>query len=310
MLSARRVFACLCIAVARGADAQGVSATIVLEHPASARALALGDAMVAVRDGDAALFTNPALLEAVHGASSSVSGQRYLAGSSLAAASGAVRLLGGTLGIGLRGLNYGSVSEYVPDTANFGGQRGVATGRDVSASELAVTAGYARAAHRLHVGAAIGYVRQQIADATGGAATVDLGVAANLARGIIVGATVQQLGSDLTLAGTSSPLPRAVRVGASLPLRRGSLGSLLMAEGVRKNGDTFPRGGVELSWRTANGVTIVARGGMRGGTGEEVLSRYTFGAGIATAHIALDVASQRMGALGGAAHRVGLRFQR
>lgn len=307
-----RIAACLMtVFLLRTVSAQGENGAIVLEHPAGARALALGDAMVAVRDGDGSLFTNPALLDARQGASASLSGQRYLASSSLAAASGAVRLLGGTAGIGLRGLDYGSVAEYVPDTANFGGQRGIATGRDVSASEIAITAGYARVARRLRVGAAIGYIRQQIADASGGAASLDLGLAADIARGIVMGAAVQQLGGKLRLGTTAAPLPRVVRVGASIPLKRGALGALLTVEGVvRQGGGLVPRGGAELGWRTANGITLTARGGVRGGNGDDVLSRYSFGAGVAASRVALDYGYQGMGALGGAAHRVGVRFRR
>ena len=267
--------------------------------------------MVAVRDADASLFTNPALLDAVHGATATISGQRYIANANLAAASGAVGLFGGTAALGMRGLDYGSVAEYVPDTVNFGGQRGVATGRDVSASEFAVTAGFARAAGRIHIGAAIGYVQEQIADASGGAATMDIGAAADLPRGLTFGLAVQQLGGTLRLGSTASPLPRIVRGGASAPLKWGSLGALLTVEGLyRQNGDVEPRGGAELGWRTANGVTLTARGGVRGGSNDDVLSRYTYGAGIAAAHIAMDYAYQGMEPLGGGAHRIGVRFQR
>lgn len=301
----------LCI-TARTLSAQGgESGTIVLEHPASARSLGLGGAMAAVRDGDAALFANPALVDAKSGSSASMSGQRYLAGSSLAAASVATSALGGSIAIGLRGLNYGSVNEYVPDTINFGGQRGIATGRDVTASEFALSAGYARAMRRVRIGAAASYVRQQIANESGGTTSIDVGAATDLARGIVLGAAVQHLGPDLKLATTPSPLPRVIRGGIAVPLRVGPLGALVAGEVIaRRGGNVVPRGGAELWWRTANGVTVTARGGARGGSANEVLSRFTYGGGIAAAHVALDYAYQGMAALGSGAHRVGVRFQR
>jgi hypothetical protein len=306
-----RVAACLTIMLARSVWAQGETSAIVLEQPASARALALGDAMVAVRDGDGSLFTNVALMDATRGASGSLSGQHYVASSSLVSASGSVRAAGGTLGVGVRGLDYGSVAEFIPDTANFGGQRGVATGRDVTASEIAITAGYARVTGRLHFGAALGYVRQQIADESSGAASADVGAAVELSRGIVLGAAVQQIGADLHLASTSSPLPRVVRAGASVPFRLGALGTLVAGEAIMmRSGDVLPRAGAEVNWRTANGITLVARGGVQGRASDALLSAYTFGAGIAGGHVALDYAYQGMGALGGAAHRVGVRFQR
>jgi hypothetical protein len=301
----------LCLA-ARTALAQGgESGTIVLEHPASARALGLGGATVAVRDGDGALFANPALVDTRAGSSASVSGQRYIAGSTLAAASAATSAFGGSIAVGLRGLNYGSVNEYVPDTINFGGQRGIATGRDVTASEFALTAGFARAVSRVRIGGAVTYVRQQIADESGGTASLDVGVATDVARGITLGVAVQHIGSALTLATTPSPLPRLVRAGVSVPFHVGALGALVAGEAVvRRGGDVVPRGGAELWWRTANAVTLTARAGARGGSTNDVLSRFTYGGGIAAAHVALDYAYQGMAALGGGAHRVGVRFQR
>ena len=297
---------------ARMLSAQGgESGTIVLEHPASARSLALGGAMAAVRDGDAALFANPALVDTRSGSSASMSGQRYLAGSTLAAASAATSALGGSIAIGLRGLNYGSVNEYVPDTINFGGQRGVPTGRDVTASEFALTAGYGRAMRRLRIGGAVRYVRQQIANESGGTTSIDVGLATDMSHGVVLGVAVQNIGPDLTLATTPSPLPHLVRAGLAVPLHLGPLGALVAGEAVaRRGGDVVPRAGAELWWRTANGVTITARGGARGGRGSDVLSRVTYGGGIAAAHVALDYAYQGMAALGGGAHRVGIRFQR
>ena len=292
-------------------QAQDATGIIVLGRAASARALALGDASVAVPDRDASLFANPALLAATHRPSGSISGQRYMANASLAAASGSMTAFGGTVGAGLRGLNYGSVAEIVPDTANYGGQRGIPTGRDVSASEFALSLGYGRAFQRLLLGATATYARQQIADMSGGAASFDVGVATRLGHGVVVGGAVQQLGGPLKLASTASDQPRVVRLGASFPWTRGSLGALLSGEGlVRRDGEVQPRGGMEVSWRTVNGVRLVARGGFRGGRADDLFSHGTYGAGIAGTHMTLDYAYQGMRAIGTATHRVGIRFER
>jgi hypothetical protein len=306
----RPLFVLALYASANVASAQGgATGTIVLEHPASARALALG-AMTAVDDGDAALFTNPALLDARHCSRASVSGQRYLAGSNLAAASVSAAVLGGTVGFGLRGLNYGSVSEYVPDTLNYGGQRGIATGRDVSASEFVATMGYGRRLGRLQVGGAGSYVRQQIADAGGATASFDIGVAMPTRHGIVLGAAIQHLGPDLDLASTASRLPLAISAGASWPARWRSLGALVAVDATApRTGDAIPRAGAEVWWRTANGVTIVGRASVRGGSNDDVLSRFTYGAGFGAAHLTLEYARQGVATLGTATHRVGVRYQ-
>jgi hypothetical protein len=291
--------------------AQGSTSLIVLERAASARALALGDATVAIPDRDASLFTNPALLATMRRASGSISGQHYLADASLASASGAAAAFGGTLGIGLRGLDYGSVAEVVPDTVNFGGQRGVSTGRDVSATEFALSVGYGRSLHRVLLGASASYARQQIADLTGGVASFDVGIATTLAHGLVVAGAVQQLGGPLRLASTASKQPRVFRAGASLPLVRGSFGALVSGEGVvRREGAVQPRGGMEVSWRTANGIRLVARGGLHGGHWDDLFSHAAYGAGIAGAHMTLDYAYQGMRTMGSATHRVGIRVER
>ena len=307
----RAVAFALLAAVASSLRAQGSTGMIVLERAASARALALGDATVAIPQRDASLFTNPALLATTRRASGSISGQRYLAGANLAAASGAVPAFGGTLGIGLRGLDYGTVAEVIPDTANFGGQRGVATGREVSATEFALSIGYGRSLRRLRLGATASYARQQIADLSGAVASLDVGVATTLAHGIIVAGAVQQLGGPLRLASTASDQPRTIHVGASLPITRGGFGALVSGEGVvRREGEVQPRGGLEASWQTANGVRLVARGGLQGGHADDLFLPVRYGAGIAGAHMSLDYAYQGMRTMGSATHRVGISFER
>ena len=291
--------------------AQSSTGMIVLERAASARAMALSDATVAVPDRDASLFANPALLATTRRASGSISGQHYLADASLASASGAAAAFGGTLGIGLRALDYGSVGEVVPDTTNFGGQRGVPTGRDVSATEFALSAGYGRSLQRVLVGASASYARQQIADWSGGVASFDVGIAATLTHGLVVAGAVQQLGGPLRLASTASRQPRTFRAGASFPLTRGSFVALVSGEGVvRREGAVQPRGGMEVSWRTANGIRLVARGGLHGGHSDDLFSHSTYGAGIAGVHMTLDYAYQGMRTMGSATHRVGIRIER
>lgn len=299
-------FACM----ARAAAAQGgETAAIVLEQPAGARALALGGALVAVADHDASLFSNPALLDGA-GTSSSISGQRFIAASTLGAASAAGGALGGTVAIGIRALDYGSEDEFVPDTARFGGQRGMATGGTVSASEAALSIGYARRSGWLRLGVTAGLTYVQIANESGTAPSVDLGAAVDLPLGIIAGAAAQNIGTDLTLASTTSPLPRMVRAGISVPLELGALDALVVGEaGLSSSDEVVPRAGVELSWRSVNGITVSGRAGTRGGELAGI-GRTTFGGGIAASRVSLEYAYQSLETLGGSAHRIGLRYRR
>ena len=305
-------FAAALAAAARPLAAQegGATATVVLERAASARAMALGGAIVAAGDEDASLFANPATLA---GASlrGSASGQQWIAGSRLGALSLSFGARGGTFGIGLRVLSYGSEREIVPDTVNFGGQRGMETGRTISASEIAASAGYAMPLGRVRTGVALGWVRQQIANVSGGTPFVDVGASAELGRGIAAGVAVQNVGGSLELASTASPLPRLVRVGLAVPLAAGPVRLLVNGEGIQpRAGGVEGRGGLEATWRSASGVAVQGRVGVRGGSAESTVSRTTFGGSIGTAHVAADYAYQSLGALGGRAHRIGVRFVR
>lgn len=298
------------VAGARALPAQGgETSAIVLEQPAGARALALAGALVAAPDHDASLFSNPAFLDGA-GTSASISGQRFVAASTLGAASAAASALGGTVAIGIRALDYGSEDEFVPDTARFGGQRGMATGGTVSASEAALSVGYARRSGRLRVGVAAGLTYLQIANESGTAPSVDLGAAVDLPRGIVAGAAVQNVGTELTVASMASPLPRLLRAGVSIPLDLGVLDALLVGEaGLSSSEDVVPRAGLELSWRSVNGITVSGRAGTRGGELAGI-GRTTFGGGIAASRVSLEYAYQSLETLGGSAHRIGLRYRR
>ena len=293
-----------------GAQDGGASAAVVLEQPASARAMALGGAIVAGGDADASLFANPAAL-ASGGLQGSASGQGWIAGARLGAVSVAFGGAGGSVGIGVRALSYGSEREIVPDTANFGGQRGMETGRTISANEIAASVGYARALGRARVGVAAGWVRQQIANVSGGTAFIDLGTTVTLGRGIVAGAAVQNLGGSLELASTASALPRLIRAGLAMPVAAGPVQLSLSGEAVQSEaGGAEGRGGIEATWRAASGVTVQGRAGIRGGATESTLGMATLGGAVGTARIGADYAYQTLGALGGATHRIGIRIAR
>ncbi|MGQ0713018.1 MAG: PorV/PorQ family protein, partial [Gemmatimonadaceae bacterium] len=242
------LFAALASVAPSLAPAQGGrTGAVVLELPASARALALGGAYVAMGSDDAAIFYNPSQLATVEGRAASMSVQPYIEGSTLGAASAAFQLGGGTFGIGVQVLSYGSADEFVCDEST-GCERGEATGRTVSASDIAVSVGYGTTVHivrAVRLGVSAKYVRQSLADASGGSPAVDFGAAIDVWRGAAVGVSIQNVGSDLKTAGSSAPLPRLVRVGASRPGRGiGPIavrGPLEMAQ--LRTRDGLPRGG-------------------------------------------------------------------
>jgi hypothetical protein len=289
----------------------GRTSAIVLELPASARALALGGAYVAAGADDAALFYNPSQLATVEGRAASMSVQPYIEGSTLGALSAAFQLGPGTVGVGVQVLSYGSADEYVCDETT-GCERGEPTGRTVSANDVAASVGYGMTWRTVRLGATAKYVRQSLADASGGVPALDVGAAIDVWRGATIGVSVQNLGPDLETAGSSAPLPRFLRLGASLPWRGVGpfdvLGTVEVAQ--HREGDVLPLGGAEVTWTSANGLAFSARVGALAHSENAATSRVSFGGGVRARHFALDYAYQSFDALALTTHRFGLRWWR
>ncbi len=312
-----------CVAVAMippsavGAFAQTTNgesrAAILLTLPSSTRGLALGEAWGSIVDDESAIFYNPAQLARVRGASVGGSIQRYVAQTTLGAAAFAMPLRRGTVAFGLQLLDYGSADEYVIADGS-GGQLGNATGASVTAQDIALTAAYGIALgdrNAFRVGAAAKYVRQTVANYSGSAAAVDIGVAYTFVRGWDVAATVQHLGSDLRLAAVSAPLPWTWRASVAAPAVRTQAFSLRPIAEVRQpsGGTTAGAVAAEGVWHpSVGGPVVAARVGFTFmGNGED-RSPLTLGGGVTLGRISVDYAYESFDALGGATHRVGLRF--
>jgi hypothetical protein len=299
------------IAPPKAAAQGGRTGAIVLELPSSARALALGGAYVSAGADDAALFYNPSQLATLEGRAASMSVQPYIEGSTLGAASAAFQLGPGTVGVGVQVLTYGSADEYVCDASTLC-ERGEPTGRTVSANDVAASVGYGMTWRTVRLGAAAKYVRQSLADASGGTPALDVGAAIDLWRGATVGVSIQNLGPDLKTAGSSAPLPRFLRLGASLPWRGVGpfdlLGTFEVAQ--HREGDLLPLGGAEVTWTSANGLAFSARLGALAHSDGAATSRVSFGGGVRARQFALDYAYQSFDALALTTHRFGLRWWR
>lgn len=289
----------------------GRHAAIILDLPASARALALGDAYSAVGGDDGAIFFNPAELATLQAVAASGSVQRYLASSTLIALAGAVPLSRGVLAVGVQSLDYGSEPEIVPDSS-FGGQRGTTTGRTISAGDLAVSVGFARRVRAVRVGLALKGVREWILDAADNAAALDAGVAIDGPWGSTLGAALQNFGGSITLAGSSATLPRRARVGVAIPARvLGAFDVLGTAEVAHLfDVGTSVGGGLEVAWRPRGPIALVGRIGARTRDTGSAADAVTFGGGLRASHLAIDYAYEGFGSVGSATHRIGVRWSR
>ncbi len=299
------------------ANAQGSSndtrAAILLTLPASARGLALGDAWGAIADDESALFYNPAQLARVRGISVGASLQNYIASTTLGAFAVAVPLRFGTLGFGMQLLDYGSTDEVVPLDGSAG-EVGTPTGSTVSAEDMAFTAGYGvafGARHQLRVGASFKYARQEVATYSGGAMAGDVGAAYTFADGWDVSAALQQMGSSLTLAAVTAPLPLTWRAAIAAPVMRADAFTLRPMAEVRQVSGAEVTGvlAAEGTWHTGtSGTLLSARAGyaFRGST--DARAPLTVGAGITLGRLQVDYAYEGFDLIGGATNRVGVRF--
>ncbi|MFI5231243.1 MAG: PorV/PorQ family protein [Gemmatimonadales bacterium] len=288
-------------------------AAILLTLPSSARGLALGDAWGAVADDESALFYNPAQISRVRGLAIGGSLQNYIASTTLGAFAVAVPLRHGTLAAGLRLLDYGSADEVVPvDGSN--GQVGAPTGSTITAEDMAFTLGYGIALGRrreLRFGAAVEYARQQVASYSGGAIAGDLGAAYTFASGWDVGAALQHVGSSLTLAAVTAPLPMTWRVALAAPAIGASAFTVRPVAEARQVSGAEVNGvlGAEGSWRTGTtGTMLSVRAGYAFRSSSDARLPFTAGGGITLGRLEVDYAYEGFDLIGGATSRVGVRF--
>src|SRR5258708_15104324 len=89
---------------------------------------------------------------------------------------------------------------------------------DFRAYDMALTVGYARPVVKgITLGANVKAIRQTLATVSGMGGAMDLGASARIA-GTTLGATVQNLGPDISFGGGNYPLPPLTRLGISHPL--------------------------------------------------------------------------------------------
>jgi hypothetical protein len=287
-------------------------AAVLLTLPSAARGLALGEAWGAVVDDESALFYNPAQLARVAGTSAGMSVQRYLASTTLGAAAVATPFARGTVAIGVQLLDYGSEDEVIPD-AGLGGQVGVPTGGKVSAQDAVFTAGYGAAvgsSRRLRMGVAVKVARQHVASVSGSTLAADLGGGYTLGAWEF-SAALQHLGTPLTLGAVRAPLPWTWRAGAAAPAARyGAVDLRPMAEVRQASGGPATGAlGAEGTWRSGHsGPALAVRAALATvGAGDD-RSPLTFGCGLSLGRLVVDYAYESFDLLGGATHRVGVRF--
>jgi hypothetical protein len=275
---------------------------LVLEVPASTRALAMGGAF-AIGNSDAdAIFHNPAM-SAVAGLTLNL--QRWEQ-ASLLTLSGGTEWWGGRIGIGVQALAYSVPGSTLADDYDAGV---LPVGGGEPVTEHVATVSYARRIKGVRLGVAGKLIDQSAAGdrATGGA--FDLSTGVQVAR-LNLGLTLQNLGPSVDLVGSSVTPPLRATLGGAFaqPMPVGPL-DLFVAGAVTYEADgTFVPGlGVELGYWPIAGRTFFARAGLRDPSAD-ALQPWTVGAGFSGDRITIDYALDPHDGVRDA-HRVTLRWR-
>ena len=285
-----------------GAQALGFG-PIVLQLPASTRALGFGNAYVGVREPEA-IFYNPAQLGVRPGVALSV--ERY--GSVATAGALASTYVFGPFGfgVGAQMLDFHASSAGYPGVAPNGEQL-LADGSLPASSIVAATA-LEMAYKGIRWGVTGKVAQDRVSDARDGVLAADVGAAKEIGP-VTVGATVQNLGAGAKMLGTSAALPTRGTIGvggAGLPV--GPLDMAISAAlSVRRGGRVSPAGGVEFGYVPIEGVTFAGRVGSRLPE-KNAESPVTVGASFTFDRLSIDYAFEPYQGKG-SGHRVGLRIR-
>ncbi len=288
-----------------GAQSNG-NAPLVLELPASTRALGLGGVFVLSGRTSEAVLHNPGLINTARGFGVDV--QRYRSSGTLGTVSAATALGSGGLAVGVQILSFGMPGTTVVDVP-FDARALLQPG-PVAASEIVGTLGYGRVIKGFRLGVAAKVLEQRIGSNRDATAAFDIGLVRSV-FGITWGMAAQNLGPGLSTGtgGPDVPLPHRVTLGAATSTRPVGPLDLLATAAVsrRRDGEFIPAGGIEISWWPIIGRTFTGRIGLRR-VPDDRTSPVTFGAAFTADNFTIEYALEQFDGPG-AAHRFGLRWR-
>lgn len=274
---------------------------IVLELPASTRALALGDAFqLASRDADV-VFYHPGRLGRAQGISASY--QRFYTKGTLASFSAGTSWFGGGVAVGLQQLSYeedydqeGSQFSLDSTQPPYGSPYDEGLLREeggLGVSETVLSMGYGKTIMGLEAGIVGKLVERRKGSGKAGTAAVDLGVSTDSGP-FTMAFSVQNLGPAMTLGGQEIDLPTRFILGASSESAQvGPLDvALTAALNYRLDADVVPGIGLEVGYWPVNGRTFVGRVGYRYRSDEFTAIPVTFGGAFYGDDLVLEYAFQ------------------
>lgn len=279
------------------------NAPLLLQLPASTRALGLGDAYPLASADNDAVFYHPGLIDAARGIGASLA---VFGRAALATVSGAAEFWRGGLAFGVQSLSWSAPTATSGAFAR--GEAGLGEAGDVNASELAVTAGYGRLIKGFRVGLAGKYVETRIPGERDVTVAADIGVARRIGF-VTAGLSARNLGRSPKLEGDDVALPMTLTLGASTQTTPvGPLDVSAAAAVSRWEDGTFvPQAGVEIGYWPVSGRTFIGRVGLRYIEDSDIRP-LTLGAGFVGDRIGIDYAFQNYDGAR-AVHRVGVRLR-
>lgn len=216
------------------ATAGGYSTFDFLRLPMSARAAALGNTFLTIRNDPVMLFTNPGALSTIEGPTASLGFLKHLMDVNAGYAVYAQEYENlGWVSAGITYVNYGSFDE----TDKFGNL----TGETFGASDMALSLGYGNRIDNLHYGAAVKVVYSYIEEYSASGLALDAGVSYHIPdQKIVIAASVLHFGTQLSSYGTDTEdLPLDVRLGVGKKLEHLPLNIMLNFHKLNEDTDSF-----------------------------------------------------------------------
>lgn len=288
---------------ASAASATGDPVYDFLRIPMNARAAALGNTFLTVRNDPAAVFFNPGMMSTLEHPSASIGFTKYLkdVNAGYAAYGTDVENIGWISG-GVMYVNYGTFDETDRSSNVIG---------TFTPADLAFVASYANVYENFCYGASVKFIYSSIADVSSTGLALDAGVAYLIPKeGIIVGLSILNAGTQLsTYAGRSERLPLDVSVGVSKKLEHLPLTVMLNIHKLNEEQDlsTFSLGGefsLSKALRARIGYNNELKRELKIGNSAK-LAGFSAGVGLSIATYLVDYAYNSFGLVGDL-HRVSI----
>lgn len=292
--------ALLCPSALFASGKAGTNGAPFLQIAAGARAAALGGAYTALADDAASLMWNPAGLARVRRAELAATHTQWLQNADHDFLAGAIPTRWGTLGVGAVTLSVPDIPKRLTDTDAADGS--------FESRDAAYSIGYGRTVGtRWSLGLSAQYIRRALDGTSAAAPAASLGAQWKTPFSFLtLGASLRNIGGDITFNEEGDPLPMTTSVGAAARFLKDRLALALDARSVRDQDPSFGLG-MEYAPRLFKDGTGALRAGYDSAAGTAGGTGLTLGAGLGFSRWGLDVSWAPYGALGDSL-RYGFRF--